>query len=113
MCINMTIKSFSVSCSCAGSCCRLVVEKYDLGEEGDSDYYYEITVQDNRYDGNSSLIQRIKNAFNILFGKPVVYNSFAFSDIFDKYNARVLDSVMSIDEFIENLKELRDYQGKF
>ena len=60
-------------CDCG--CSMFVVDKteLDLGET-----YYNISVQDSRYDHNYSTIWgRIKSAMKILFGKPVYY-----SDVF-------------------------------
>lgn len=67
-----------LKCDCG--CSMFVVEK-TTWDDGDIDY--NISSQDSRFDhNNQSLKSRIKNAFKILFGKPVYY-----SDIYiDKEN---------------------------
>lgn len=57
-------------CDC--HCSMFVIEK-SIDILGGANY--NITVQDSRYDHNcNSLWSRLKNAFKVLFGKPVYFN---------------------------------------
>lgn len=81
-----------LKCDCG--CSMLVVEK-TVWDDGDISY--NLSSQDSRFDhNNQSLKNRIKNAFKILFGKPVYY-----SDIhIDK------DSKGKLEKFVSELNRM-------
>lgn len=59
-------KSLYLSCNC-GCSATVVVEKWE-----DDDY--SISIQDSRaFKDNFSILKKIKNAFSVLFGKPIYY----------------------------------------
>jgi len=68
----MDKKETFVFLRCDCGCSMFVVDK---SEWEDGEVYYNISVQDSRYDHNyNTLLGRIKSAMKILFGKPIYYS---------------------------------------
>ena len=79
-----------LKCSCG---CSMFVAEKTVWDDGD--IWYNITVQDSRYDhSNTTLWGRIKGAAKILFGKPVYY-----SDV-------VIESQEGFKAFVNELREM-------
>ena len=81
----MDKKETSVRLKCTCGCSAVVVEKT---EWDDGEIYYDISIQDSRYDHNYTTIWgRIKTSFTILFGKPVYYSDVCIDkpEIFNKF----------------------------
>lgn len=89
-------KCVTVRCACM--CCRLVFEKTVFGN-GDS--WYNVSVEDSRYDhGATGLLNRVRNAARVLFGRPVVYN-----DVF-------IEDPRRFDALVADLRELGEWGGR-
>ena len=90
--LSMNKKETTVFLRCDCGCSMLVVDKTELDN---IETYYNISIQDSRYDHNYTTIWgRIKSAMKILFGKPVYY-----SDI-------LIDKPEKFREFVEQLNGL-------
>ena len=68
--LNQKENYVEMRCDCAGHCCTLFIEKCKYEDEID----YNISMQDSYYRHNARLWNRLKNAFKILFAKPIYYN---------------------------------------
>ena len=76
----------TLPCDC--KCCMLVIHK-TIWEDGD--IYYNISIQDSRYDHDYNTIWgRLKRAAKALFGKPVLFSDL-FIDGEDRYRKLVAD----------------------
>jgi len=91
----MDKKDTTVFLRCDCGCSMFVVDK---SEWEDGDVYYNISVQDSRYDHNyNTLWGRIKSAMTILFGKPIYYSDVLieepekFKDFVKQLNALCMD----------------------
>jgi len=88
----MDKKETTVFLKCDCGCSMLVVDKTEFDS---NEIYYNISVQDSRYDHNYTTIWgRIKSAMKILFGKPVYY-----SDV-------LIDEPKKFKSFVEGLNKL-------
>jgi hypothetical protein len=88
----------SVYLKCTCRCSMFVVDKTKWG---DGEIWYNITVQDSRYDHkNTTFLGRVKSAFKILFGKPIYY-----SDVF-------LDDPNKYRQFVAQLQDLCEKESK-
>ncbi len=66
-----------LECDCM--CSEFIISKSIDSDDGE--VTYNISVQDSRYDHNGcTILGRIKNAFKVLFGKPVYYNDLYIDD---------------------------------
>jgi len=84
-----------VTRKCDCGCCMLVVEK-TVWDDGIT--WYNVSVQDSRYDHDANgVLNRIRNAFKVLFGKTVTYN-----DVF-------FERPEDFDELLWELDELREW----
>lgn len=87
-----------VARKCDCGCCMLVVEK-TVWDDGET--WYDVSVQDSRYDHDANgILNRIRNAAKVLFGKTVTYN-----DVF-------FERPEDFDELLWELDELREWDGK-
>lgn len=75
----------TIPCDCR--CCMIVVEKYEF----DDTIEFGISTMDPYYRSYNGIVVRIKNAFKVLFGKPIYYNSAVISH--DKMEEFVNDLV--------------------
>jgi len=90
--MNNKKKETTVYLRCDCGCSMLVVDKTEMDL---SETYYNISIQDSRYDHNYTTIWgRIKSAMKLLFGKPVYY-----SDI-------LIDEPEKFKKFVEDLNKL-------
>lgn len=87
-------KTVSLMCDCG--CCRLVFQKWSWPE---GDKYYSVAVEDSRYDHDANgVLNRIKNAFKVLLGKPIYYNDVSVAP-------------ERFDDLLGQLQELREWEG--
>jgi hypothetical protein len=87
-------KTVTLRCDC--HCSMLVCDKtvYD-----DGDIYFDISMQDSRYDHNfNSIWGRIKRAAKVLFGKPIYYN-----DVFIEEPQKFIGFVHELNKLIEDV----------
>lgn len=92
--MNEKTKMVTLPCNCR--CCMFVAEK-SVWDDGD--VYYNLSIQDSRYDHNYNTIWgRIKRAFRILFGKPIYYN------------AVLMEGEEAFSKFLEDLAALKKFQ---
>ena len=88
------MKSDRVVLQCDCKCCEIAFEKFKWA---DGDVTYDISVLDSRYDHEANgVLNRIKNAFKVLFGKQICYNDVS------------LDGDERFDELLEGLRRLRE-----
>ena len=88
-------KTVSLMCDCG--CCRLVFQKWFWP---DGETYYNVAVEDSRYDHKANgVLNRIKNAAKVLFGKPIYYNDVS------------VDGNERFDDLLRQLQELREWEG--
>lgn len=93
---NKKTKNVTLKCGC--NCCMLVAERT---EWEDGEINFDISMQDSRYDhNNGSILNRIKNALKILFGKPVYYNDI-FIEGEEGYRKLVKDMEKLLDPITE------------
>jgi len=93
----MDKKETFVFLRCDCGCSMFVVDK---SEWEDGDVYYNISVQDSRYDHNyNTLLGRIKSAMKILFGKPIYY-----SDVLIEEPEKFKSFVKQLNELCEDSK---------
>jgi len=87
-----------VTRKCDCGCCMLVFEK-TVWDDGMT--WYDVSVQDSRYDHDANgILNRIRNALKVLFGKTVSWNDVFFENTED------------FDELLWELDELREWDGK-
>ena len=88
----MTNERVVLQCDC--KCCEIAFEKFKWA---DDDVTYDISVLDSRYDHEANgVLNRIRNAFKVLFGKQICYNDVS------------LDSDEKFDKLLEGLRRLRE-----
>lgn len=88
----MTNERVVLQCDC--KCCEIAFEKFKWA---DDDVTYDISVLDSRYDHEANgVLNRIRNAFKVLFGKQICYNDVS------------LDGDERFDELLEELRKLRE-----
>lgn len=88
----MTNERVVLQCDC--KCCEIAFEKFKWA---DDDVTYDISVLDSRYDHEANgVLNRIRNAFKVLFGKQICYNDVS------------LDGDERFDELLEGLRRLRE-----
>lgn len=90
-------RMLTLPCDCG--CCMLVVEK-TIWDDGDLSY--NISMQDSRYDyDDGTLWGRIRNAFKVLFGKPIYYNDVSLMGD-GRYRKLVADMRALIDDPLDD-----------
>jgi hypothetical protein len=67
-----------VELDCDCGCGRAVVERVDYT---DGDTLFDVSFQDSRYTYHSGVLERMKNAGKLLFGKPIYYSDVCFDSI--------------------------------
>ncbi len=93
--MNDHTKTVSLMCDCG--CCRLVFQKWRWP---DGYTYYNVSVEDSRYDHKANgVLNRIKNAFKVLVGKPICYNDVS------------IDGDECFDDLLGQLQVLREWEG--
>ena len=78
-------ESIYVKCDCG--CCVLEISRYDWGDYTE----YNVAVLDSRYDHKANgLLNRVRNALKVLFGKKIYYNDVCMTEEqFDRLVGRI------------------------
>lgn len=93
--MNDHTKTVSLMCDCG--CCRLVFQKW-MWPDGDT--YYNVSVEDSRYDHRANgVLNRIRNAAKVLFGKSICYNDVS------------IDGEEHFEQLLRRLHRLREWDG--
>lgn len=86
----MRTRVIHVPCDCR--CCELAVTK-DVFEDGEA--FYDVMVQDSRYDHKANgVLNRVRNALKVLFGKKICYNDVFIPD--DEHFDAFLDQLITL-----------------
>jgi len=89
------MKNLEVTKRCSCGCCRISCERYDFDS---SDTYYEIMFESDYIGSNSfSVVNRIKSAIKLLFGKRTTYSS-VFFDKKEDYIKFLTDALALADD---------------